>query len=66
MIIMHKMVMHRSMAVDKFSSPMRMINGQQAVKTYLKALRSAPFCVCIALRICATTSTTAPLAISEG
>ena len=33
---------------------------------YLKALRSAPRSVCMALSICATASTNVPFAISDG
>ena len=60
------MVRHRSKAVDKFSSMMGKIMIALIVSIYLKALLSAPFSFCMALRICATASTSVPLAISEG
>ena len=65
-IIMQRMVTQSNMAVDKFSNPIRKTNGATATKINLKALLLAPFSVCMALRICATASITAPLASSDG
>ena len=55
-----------SAAVDRFSSAMGPMRNMQISIIYLNAFLSAPFGVCIALRICATANITVPLAISEG
>ena len=58
--------MQSNIAVDKFSNPISGMMKAQTISTYLNARLSAPFSVCMALRICATASTIVPLAISEG
>ena len=42
------------------------MKNMHTVSIYLKACLSAPFSVCIALRICETANTRVPLAISDG
>ena len=57
----------KSMAeVDRFSKPIRKQAGRVIHIIHLNALRSAPLSRCMAANICATMSTTVPLAISEG
>ena len=58
--------MQMSMAVERFSSPMRAASGKAIHSTYLNVFSSVPSSVCMALRICATAKTMVPLAISEG
>ena len=65
-IIMHRMVIQSSMAVDRFSIPMKKTKMLHTDKMNLKARLSAPWSVCMALRIWATARTTAPLASSDG
>ena len=45
------MVMQSSMAVERFSTAISMTKGMLRIQMYLKARRSAPFSVCIALSI---------------
>ena len=64
--IMMITVRNKSAAVERFSMAMRKMMGSDTNRIYLNARRSAPSMVCMALRICAVTSTIVPFAISEG
>ena len=66
MIIIMKMTIHSSMAVERFSTMMSGMMKALTMRMYLKAFLSAPCSVCMALSICAVASTNTPLAISEG
>ena len=66
MNIIRKITTMMRAAVERFSSPMRMIKGMTTMRMNLKARLSAPSSRCMALRIWAVTSTIVPFAISEG
>ena len=66
MSIIMKTTIQSNAAVERFSSMMSGMKNMHTVNIYLKACLSAPFSVCIALRICDTASTSVPLAISDG
>ena len=66
MNIIRTMTAKSRAAVDRFSIPIRNVVGTSIMRIYLIALRSAPVSRCMALRICAVTSTIVPLAISDG
>ena len=63
---MKKMITHSNTAVDKFSAMISGMMKKHTLRMYFMACLSAPWSVCMALRICAVARTIVPLAISEG
>ena len=66
MNIISTTVTDMSIAVDRFSGTIGSTMIALTMSMYLKAFLSAPSLVCMALSICATASTKAPLPISDG
>ena len=64
-IIMKTTALSRA-AVEKFSTKISGIIVAPTMRMYLKACLSAPFSVCIALRICAVARIMVPFASSDG
>ena len=66
MSIIIKMTIHRSIAVERFSSIMSGTIRPHTLSINPKAFGSAPLSVCITLSICAVARISEPFANSEG